>query len=90
MTPKTNTTPIWNLRNEIVDARIEAAGISDVLTRYNETFDLREQIDLLAELAEAIECGADVAYFDPRTVVEMEADEQDAQHYADMLTASNP
>jgi hypothetical protein len=27
---------------------------------------------------------------DPRTVSERAADEQDAQHYADMLTASNP
>jgi hypothetical protein len=83
MTPKTNTTPIWNFRDKIINARIEEVYVA-------RKADLKEQIDLLAELAEAIECGADVAYFDPRTVVEMEADEQDAQHYADMLTASNP
>jgi hypothetical protein len=59
MTPKTNTTPIWNLRNEIVNARIDAAGISDVLTRYEVAFELHEQAALLAELAEAIESGAD-------------------------------
>jgi hypothetical protein len=82
MTPKTNTTTIWQFRDEIIDARIEAAGISDVLTRYDVRFELHEQADLLAELAEAIECGADAAYFDPdpRTVAQIAADEQDAQY----------
>ena len=56
MTPKTNTTPIWQLRDEIIDARIEAGCIVDVLECYEATFDLREQINLLAEFAEAIEC----------------------------------
>ena len=52
---KTNTDNIWNLRDEIIEAHIEAAGISDVLTRYEKRYELHEQADLLAELAEAIE-----------------------------------
>ena len=59
---KTNTDPIWNLRDEIVDARIEAADFeNDVDNRHFLLCDLQEQIDLLGNMAEAIEDAAAVS-----------------------------
>lgn len=60
-----NTQPIWKLRDEIIDQRTELLESADgryfddaeLLTRSQ---DLKQQIDLLGNFAEAIEAGANM------------------------------
>jgi hypothetical protein len=77
---------IWKDRDVLVEAKIDAYSIVDVLDRYNAVHEMREQVDLLANLAEAVEAGADVLYsetvtyaFDPRTPAQKDADLLDAE-----------